>query len=163
MLVVFSMVFVNSTVYTFHDFLIVFLPAVIIISMFVFIYVVILQKTDFDFSDVKHRPLFLTIISCATLTSVFIGYYYYPSLFNLTIILLIINVITGIISLSWKISMHAIYFSAGVFLLVKYFGMIYISLLIFMPLIFWARLILKKHTFLQLVAGTILGMIGLLA
>lgn len=70
---------------------------------------------------------------------------------------IIIGTLVLIINLRWKISNHTLAATIAGFLINFLYGWSYWWLFIFVPLVFWSRLVLKKHTFWQLVAGSILG------
>lgn len=63
-----------------------------------------------------------------------------------------------------KASMHAGAYTFGVVYLIESYGQIFSLGLILLPLIYWSRIKLHKHTWRQLFLGTILGLfMGLLA
>lgn len=62
-----------------------------------------------------------------------------------------------------KASLHAGIYSYLVIYLAN-FNLLFLFLLIFLPLIYWSRIILHKHTWLQLFLGSVVGMfIGILS
>lgn len=63
-----------------------------------------------------------------------------------------------------KASMHAGAFTFGIVYLVGSYGQLFSLGLIILPLVYWARIKLHKHTWKQLFLGTLLGLfMGLLA
>jgi membrane-associated phospholipid phosphatase len=62
-----------------------------------------------------------------------------------------------IITLIWKISLHAATMTAMVTILVLFSGSIFLWFYLFLIPIIWARLVLKQHTPAQLGAGIALG------
>ena len=58
-----------------------------------------------------------------------------------------------VITFFWKISLHMTVNTSGAILLNTLFHGAYLPVLVVIPLIFWSRLYLKKHTPLQLLAG----------
>lgn len=63
-----------------------------------------------------------------------------------------------------KASMHAGAFTFGIVYLVGSYGQIFSLGLVILPLVYWARIKLHKHTWKQLFLGTLLGLfMGLLA
>jgi hypothetical protein len=54
----------------------------------------------------------------------------------------------------WKISLHAAAISAIVTVFVILFGLVALPTVLFIPLVFWARIALGKHTIAQLFAGS---------
>ncbi|MHA1792740.1 MAG: hypothetical protein ACTSVI_08855 [Promethearchaeota archaeon] len=120
-----------------------------------------LKGIDFDFSEKDSRTPYYLIVECCYIAGLFI---FSPLLltswpiFNLALVSTLLNGLLTIINLKWKISAHAAG-SAG-----PATGMaIVISpwiLLVMIPAVFlvcWSRLVLKKHTALQLVFGTLLS------
>jgi membrane-associated phospholipid phosphatase len=70
-------------------------------------------------------------------------------------------VVTGaiitLITLRWKISLHAAGITAIAVTLMIVFGLIALPVFGFIPIVFWARLTLNKHTLTQLIAGSMLA------
>ncbi|MGH7708545.1 MAG: phosphatase PAP2 family protein [Vulcanimicrobiaceae bacterium] len=60
----------------------------------------------------------------------------------------------------WKISTHAIGITAPMLALVVMYGAQPLPFLVLIPIVGWARVYLKAHTVLQVVAGTALGFIS---
>jgi hypothetical protein len=67
-------------------------------------------------------------------------------------------VLTGaiitVITLFWKISLHAAGISAIITALIVFLGSPAVILALFVPVVFWARLTLRKHDIWQLLAGS---------
>lgn len=61
------------------------------------------------------------------------------------------------ITLRWKISVHTGVSSAAVTFLVFLFGIQWIWLFLFVVLIGWARVVMKKHTWQQAIAGAVVA------
>ena len=89
-----------------------------------------------------HTPRFLMILSLAAFGQ-----------------LIIIFVIT----LKWKISGHAAAVSTFSALCWLFYGSLAGFVFILIPIVIWARLRLKRHTPLQTLAGTVLGLLTLVA
>ncbi len=66
------------------------------------------------------------------------------------------------ITLKWKISGHAAAVSTFSALCILLFGSLAGFVFILIPVVIWARLRLKRHTPMQTLAGTILGLVTLL-
>lgn len=62
-----------------------------------------------------------------------------------------------IITLRWKISLHCLAVAELVTLCLYLMGMQALALLLFVPLVAWARVYLRRHTLGQTVAGTAMG------
>jgi len=65
--------------------------------------------------------------------------------------------LVAIITRGWKISMHALGVTAPLVVLVYLYGAQPLPFFILIPLVDWSRVKLRKHTPLQVVAGTALG------
>jgi len=89
--------------------------------------------------------------------SFIISHQYYPFLDWNFLRAGIIVLISGLVTLKWKISYHAIGYASFCFTFIELFGTPWLLSLLGLPLVFWARMYLKKHTFAQLSAGTILS------
>lgn len=59
----------------------------------------------------------------------------------------------------WKISLHSALTTFFVMMLVGIFGLKVWPIVFFIPLVIWARLIMKRHTMSQLFAGSILALV----
>jgi membrane-associated phospholipid phosphatase len=68
--------------------------------------------------------------------------------------------IVGIITRWWKISTHATGIAAPLTVLYAHFGVAPLPFFVLIPLVGWARVYLKAHTLLQVLAGTALGSIS---
>ena len=90
---------------------------------------------------------FLFIISAPPVITVLMFCY-----FSNTLVVLLI-------SLFWKISIHAVGVAGPVAFLIYVFGYPGLIFLLLIPLIMWSRLYLKRHTFGQVIAGSVLGFI----
>ncbi len=62
-----------------------------------------------------------------------------------------------LISMFWKISIHAVGVAGPVAFLIYVFGYPGLIFLLLIPLIMWSRLYLKRHTLSQVTAGSVLG------
>lgn len=97
------------------------------------------------------RYLFLLITGLGLLISAWFVYSYGNLLLiHLGLIVIVIMLITFLITLFWKISLHMSLMVCGCLIISYLFnwnlGFIYLAI----PVIFWARLRLKSHTFSQL-------------
>jgi len=61
------------------------------------------------------------------------------------------------INLWWKISLHTAFIAASVTLLVILYGWVAVVAIVLLPLMFWARMELKRHSLAQVVAGALLS------
>jgi membrane-associated phospholipid phosphatase len=119
------------------------------------------KKVDFDFTDRASRtPYYLVIEICYALGIMVFSPILLPSwsMFNISIVSVILNGGLLVINLKWKISAHAAGAAGPAVGFAIVFG--WWTLIIMVPVvlaIIWSRLILKKHTPLQLLFGTLLA------
>ena len=127
---------------------------------FGYIYIAYKRKiiSDLDISkrEERYKALFATFISL--LVSLFLTYFFGNQLlFQLGLLFVLILIINGFITLFWKISLHMTLNIVASIIIDYLFHwklpMIFISI----PLIFWSRLVLKKHTVWQLLAAFLLN------
>ncbi|MCL5795474.1 MAG: hypothetical protein M1338_03890 [Patescibacteria group bacterium] len=67
-------------------------------------------------------------------------------------------VIGGAITYFWKISIHATLTTFFVAMIILLYGWNFWPVIFLIPLVFWSRIILNRHTFLQLLFGCILSL-----
>ena len=115
---------------------------------------------DIDISKREERVIPLTIIvfsyAIALILTSFLGT---PILLHLQLILFIAFLVNYIVTLFWKISLHMAVTVVGTILLNALFGWTLPILFLAIPLVFWSRYVLKKHTLGQLMAGLIVNLI----
>ena len=118
--------------------------------------------TDYEFSKREERPPFFVIISVLFgvlfLVSKFLGDEIFATV---SLALFLSTTIMTIITFFWKISGHTIYATLLFATLIYLFPNLTLLPLIFfvLPLIGWSRVVLKKHTTTQVIAGTLLSLI----
>jgi len=80
---------------------------------------------------------------------------------TLLITLLLLTVVSGmvmmIITLWWKISLHASSLAAAATMLTVLYGAIMLPAFVLLVLVSWSRIVLRRHTPAQVVAGSLLG------
>lgn len=144
------------------DYILAVSPFIVLTGLYIILTVFVEKKSDLDFSDVKTRPPMLSIASLGLLISIIMARFIAPEI-NLALErILIILIMTTIISMYWKISVHAISFSIAAFLAVRYLSEMYFLLFLLLPLLYWARIYLRKHELLQLIIGSIISAIILI-
>jgi hypothetical protein len=159
-LMLFALSFANPI--SFLRLLFIMLPFFTATAGYVGVRAYILKDSDLDLSKLKSRRyLGLTSFGGVIVSSIFC-YFLYPTLLPLFVYIGVIILFAGIISLFWKISFHAIGYSAMCVSFFRLFGAISLPLVLLVPVLFWARLRLKKHTIWQLIAGSLLGLVFLI-
>lgn len=84
-------------------------------------------------------------------------YHIHEPLFGVFLSSLVVTIIGGVISYYWKISAHAMGLATTVTLLMFLIGPWALIGAIAIPVLIWARLVLNRHTPLQLAIGTIVA------
>lgn len=148
--------------FDFNKFLILELISIVfasILPMAIIIYWAKRIDTDKDISNRQDRytPLIIGIVSY------FIGFLisFHLNLSNfLTFLLLCYAVNTGVVLLittKWKISVHTTGLSGPIAALILLLGPIGAMFAMIYPVVIWARVLLKKHTLAQAIAGGVQG------
>ena len=116
---------------------------------------------DIDVTRREDRviPLMLATLGAVVAGSLISTRLISPQLVLLSQILVAMLVSLTIVTLLWKISLHAATFSALVTLLVLYGGLLFATGYVILLPIAWSRLVLKQHTPLQLTGGAIVGVV----
>lgn len=116
------------------------------------------KEVAWDLPRRKDRFLFLGVCILSYQIALIVIYFYGNSfLFNFSLIPLFLLLILSAITLFWKISLHSSLNTTGAILLNFLFGWNLPWLYLTIPIIFWARIKLKRHTFIQLLAGVIVS------
>ncbi|HEY1353251.1 MAG TPA: phosphatase PAP2 family protein [Ktedonobacteraceae bacterium] len=80
----------------------------------------------------------------------------------LLITVLLLTAVSGlvmmIITLWWKISLHASSLACAVTMLTALYGAIMLPTFVLLVLVSWSRIVLRRHTLAQVVVGSLLGM-----
>lgn len=139
---------------------------VIIPMIYIFLAPKLHWATAWDLPKRQERYPFLAIYTVTTIISLALIYYYgNPILFQLMLLAFALIITLSLITLFWKISLHATLNTVGSIAVIYAFGINYSFILLTIPAIFWSRLTLKRHTFSQLLFGVItsavLSLIGL--
>ena len=119
--------------------------------------------TSWEMNDREERKSFFILILILSLISLSIIYLIGTDLLlNLSLILLALLILLLIITRYWKISLHTA-FNTGATLVINYLFNWKLSLLyLTIPLIYWARLKLKRHTVSQLFSGIVVALVIIL-
>jgi membrane-associated phospholipid phosphatase len=80
---------------------------------------------------------------------------------NALITVLMVTVISGlimmIITLWWKISLHASSMAGAATMLTVFYGAIMLPTFVLLVLVSWSRVVLRRHTLAQVIAGSLLS------
>ena len=115
--------------------------------------------TDMDVfvREQRARPLLVTIVSLGSVLAVLILGRAHRAMIILTTASLVQAIAIFFITLRWKISMHSATSAAVTVLILNVFGKAAAPVALSVPLIAWSRVKLRRHTFMQTVAGALLG------
>lgn len=82
--------------------------------------------------------------------------------FNLNLIFFVLTIAVSVITHFWKISVHTILNTAGAIILNFFFNWQLPWLFLLVPMVFWSRYKLRRHTPKQLLVGTLVSAIIIL-
>jgi|GEM_PF-1026533 len=160
MILVPTIAFMVSDVNIFYKLLFPFLYGVITIAPFL-----ILRKmgkiSDYEFTKREERPPYFTITTIGYLALFLLTTFLVKdtTLIHITLAVFVSTCVLSIVTLYWKMSGHMTYSTLLFFSLIYLFP--YTTFLPFMflftPLIAASRIILKKHTIMQTIVGTLVS------
>ena len=133
------------------------------------IYVYVAYKkgkvSDINMSEREERlrPLIISLIGAIVVMWVLMDREAPKPLILLGMTLVSELVIIIFVTIFWKISLHLLAFSSAVTLLAYLFNPLAVLLYVFLVPIGWARIYRKRHTLSQVVAGSLVGIIVVLA
>lgn len=109
----------------------------------------------------ERYPLLALLLGCFLLSSIAIYRLGTPLLFNLELITLILLIIILIVTIYWKISFHISLATFGSLMINFLYGfkLPYLLLFLSIPILYWARLTLRRHTKGQLLAAFLINLI----
>ena len=119
----------------------------------------IARDSDLDMTKLRMRRHIGYFSTVGFGISFLLAHNFFPFLDGMFLRAWIIIFITGLVTLKWKISFHAVGYASFCFTFIELFGQAWLVTLVLLPVIFWSRLQLKRHTFAQLVAGTLLSLV----
>lgn len=129
----------------------VFVVILIILSITYFMLLKTKKIADPDISRRQERYLILTVINvCSLILLVFLKTHELTELFRLVFIAYIILTVSSLITLVYKISFHMTFTYSFILLIDSLYQFKLFYLYILIPVVFWSRLALKKHTVFEL-------------
>lgn len=130
-----------------------FFPLLIIYSLYK-----LGKVKDMDVSDREKRntPFLVVVLSYVIGTAILVGISAPPIVSALMFCYATNTLITSIVNLRWKISVHAIGVAGPFTCLTFYLGLMYSLFLLSIIPVGWARIKLKAHTSAQVIVGFIL-------
>ncbi len=119
-------------------------------------------KTDIDITDRKKRTLPL-ILAISSYLIGFLVLYMISAPAVITALMFIYGsntIMILLINFYWKISIHSMGIAGPTAAFIYAFGITGAFLGILIPFVMWSRVKLNKHTFSQVLAGTVLGLVS---
>lgn len=114
--------------------------------------------SDIDIINRKERLLpFLLVTICFSIAVIISRQFGNIFLYNFQLILFITMLASFAITLFWKISLHMGISTVTLCFLLAFSGVQFLPFIIILPLIYWSRLYLKRHTHAQLIAGFVVN------
>jgi len=116
--------------------------------------------SDFEITKVRERRIyFLTILAFHLLSVVVLWYYANDVAAELRLLGWIMEIAGTIITFFWKISVHLAANSFLIGIVMVVFGWQWWPLLVILPIVAWSRVVRKKHTIAQTIAGSVLTLV----
>lgn len=115
--------------------------------------------SDIDLSERQERPAFLVVFVASLLVlSIILYVLNVPEKFFIYVFSgLVMSALASLITIYWKISFHAAATTSVVTAILILGGLRFWPFIVLVPLIGWSRIILKKHSFYQVLFGSILA------
>lgn len=119
------------------------------------------MNTDLDITDRTKRTMPLILAICSYLLGFFVLLWFgAPAIVSALMLIYGTNtLIILIINFYWKISIHAMGIAGPTAAFIFTFGVVGAIIGLVIPLVIWSRTKLKKHTFSQVIAGSVLGLL----
>lgn len=136
-----------------------FMTATVFAALIPYFFILFLYRkgkiSDLQIPSRKERLLPLLIINLSVIAGFFILIYLKPErlLVSVYAVYLLGLPAVSLVTLFWKISFHATYITLFSFVYLIVFGKWAIFTLLFIPLVGWSRIKLKRHTTAQVIAG----------
>ncbi len=140
-----------------------FLLALLVMSIIPLLYVVIMVRlglfVDFFVTDRSQRVYFIpVIIVCFMLGGLMLRWFGASALIWISFLSAAVTMIlVFIINQWWKISLHTTGVTTICIIYLYSLGALGTLFIIMLPITIWARLVLREHTFMQLLGGMVLG------
>ncbi len=117
--------------------------------------------TDIDVSVRSQRsgPFLFSILS--TLVGLFFLFYLHGPKNLQTVMFTVVasGIVLMLITFWWKISMHASTLAGAITMLTALYGNIILPAYLLLALVCWSRVVLRRHTLMQVIAGSLLSIL----
>lgn len=135
--------------------------AISVLPVFIMVlFLLRLKKLDGFFNSPRQQrnKVYIAAAVLGVVDCVLLWYLNVPSLMLVTFYAgLTAVIIFTVINHFWKISLHAAFIAAGTSILITVYGAYMAWLMVFFPLVGWARVELKQHTVWQVIVGGVLA------
>jgi hypothetical protein len=135
--------------------------ALSVLPVFAFVvYMVRVKKLDGIFINPrKQRTSIYVLATCLSAAGVTVLYFVQaPELLSVTFVTGLVSIIAFMsINLYWKISLHTGFIAAAAVIIIIVYGAIASFVLLLVPLVGWARLEMKLHSWPQVASGALLA------
>jgi len=138
--------------------LILTLPACI----YLFYILIIAKSSDIDISSSQHRFKLLVLIFISFLSATIILHLSIPILGLIFTKLTFLFALLALITYFWKISMYAFFYTLATLIYASLISPLFLWFLTLLPIIWWSRYFLKKHTIKQLLFGSLIAFVVLI-
>ena len=140
-----------------------FLSLALVLALLVVVYYLVKKGkfSDLDVSTQKQRPLLFLLDFIFAAVYLFILYLFHApkTLFVGNIAVFMVVIILMAVNRFIKASVHMAVLSGALTLFVFMGGLTYLWGFLLLPVLAWARLTTKRHTYKEVVAGTIMGIL----
>jgi uncharacterized RDD family membrane protein YckC len=163
MVFVFGLRAIAVSVKSTHDFLVFGGLCVFLVSLLPFFYILLQVKlgkiTDIHVAVREQRAVPFVVATCgAVILTITYRLLNAPqNLVALAVALIVSGIVFGVISGFWKISIHSAAYTGAVIIVAFIVNFQLLLLLLFLPIIIWARLVRKKHSVLQSIIASLLN------
>ena len=104
----------------------------------------------------SRTPFFLIAIALYSVAAIIFFVTNTGIMFLLALSYTFVTIILMLVNRFWKVSVHSAGVAGPVFALIFVFGVMFLPLSLLIVLVSWSRIKLKKHTFMQTLAGSLI-------
>lgn len=118
-----------------------------------------LSDVDVSKRSERIRPFIFGLLSICLGWFVLVLTHGPSALMSVLMVTAISGLVMMLITLWWKISLHASTLAGAVTMLTIFYGAIMLPLFGLLVLVCWSRVVLRRHTLAQVIAGSLLGIV----
>lgn len=117
------------------------------------------SDVDVSIRSQRSGPFLFTILSALIALFMLAAFHGPRDLDTLLLIMIVSGVIMMITTFWWKISIHTSSLASAATILTALYGTIMLPLFLLVALVGWSRVVLRRHTIAQVIAGSVLSTI----